>query len=76
MNCHKNALSNTEEGQSIRDVYGCEIRGRLAGHGRTGTASRHGRDDEEEKSFVRLELPLVITGWVVFLIILGYFVYG
>ena len=43
---------------------------------RTATAGGCAGIDEEEESFLRFELPLVITGWVVFLIIFGYFMYG
>jgi len=74
MNYHKNDLRNPEEERSVSDINGRESKEESMGQERTGTVVRYGTGAEEE-SFVRFELPLIITCWIVFLIIFGYFVY-
>jgi len=75
MNYHKNDLKSAEGERSVPDINGCERKEESMGQERTGTVMRYGTGAEEEESFVRFELPLIITCWIVFLIIFGYFVY-
>ena len=75
MNYHKNDLRRPKEERSVPDINGCERKEESMGHERSGTVVRYETGAEEEESFVRFELPLIITCWIVFLIIFGYFVY-
>ncbi len=41
-----------------------------------GEVTGNNKTDDEEDSFVRFELPLIITGWIVVLITYGYLLYS
>lgn len=65
-----------KEEQSVMGSKNCEINGNLGGRGNAGKVTCRNEPDTEDELFVRFELPLVITGWIVFLITFGYFVYA
>jgi hypothetical protein len=65
-----------KEKQSVMGLKDCEIKGNLVGRGNADEITCRNERDREDELFVRFELPLVITGWIIFIITFGYFVYA
>ena len=65
-----------KEEQSGIGFKDCEIKGNLVGRGNADKVTCRNETDREDELFVRFELPLVITGWIIFLITFGYIVYA
>jgi hypothetical protein len=75
MNYSKSEFLEPKEEQSVIGLKDCEIKGNLVGQGNADKVTCSNETDREDELFVRLELPLVITGWIIFLITFGYFMY-
>ena len=76
MNYSKSEFMGPEEKQSVIGLKDCEIKENLVGRGNADEITYRNETDREDELFVRFELPLVITGWIILLITFGYFVYA
>ena len=76
MNYSESEFMGPKEKQSVIGLKDCEIKGNLVEWGNVDEITCRNQTDREDESFVRFELPLVITGWIIFLITFGYFMYA
>ena len=72
----KNDFVEPIEKQPVIASNNCEINGNLVGRGNADEITCRDETDREGELFLGFELPLVITGWIIFLVTFGYFVYA